>query len=130
MSGYAVYQRTQNATQSPRDVEYRLLGQVTSALMAARDNPRDIHAKVDALQWNRDVWSAFRVDLAGDDNGLPRALRASLISLSLYIERECIKSMAPKGELDELIELNRTIMEGLRPAAVQAISAPSVGIAS
>lgn len=120
MSGYAAYRRTQLATQSPRDMEYRLLGQVTSAMLSARENPRDIHAKVDALLWNRDVWSAFRVDLAGEDNALPQALRANLISLSLFVERETLKAMDPGASTDDLIDINRTIMEGLRPAAAMA----------
>ena len=51
-----------------------------------------------------------------DRNALTHDVRAKIISLSLWVARyskEVTRSGAP---LDPLIEVNRTIMQGLRPA--------------
>lgn len=114
-TGYSAYKTAQNNQMDGRDTEYRLLAQVTGALMAARDNPKDIKAKVDAVLWNSKIWSAFRVDLYSDDNRLPQELRASLISLSLWVDRETHAVMDGNSDMDALIEINRNIMAGLKP---------------
>ena len=114
-NGYAVYKTVQNKTDDPRDVEYRLLAQVTASLMRARDNPKEIHDKVKAILWNRDVWSALRVDLSDENNQLPKQLRASLISVSLWIEKETQALLNGNGDMDAVIDINRNIMAGLKP---------------
>ncbi len=117
-TGYNAYKTVQNKMDDPRDVEYRLLAQVTAAMMNARDNPQDLKAKIDAVLWNSRIWSAFRVDLLSDDNRLPRDLRASLLSLSIWVERETHAVIDSLSDLDALIEVNRNIMAGLRPDTV------------
>lgn len=115
--GYAAYHTAQTKADDPRDLEYRLLAQVTGALLKAKDNPNDIKTLIDAALWNRDVWSALRVDLADDNNGLPKQLRAAIISISLWIEKETHNVMDGKGDVDALIDINRNIMAGLKPDA-------------
>jgi flagellar protein FlaF len=124
-TGYSAYKTAQNHQGDGRDTEYRLLAQVTSALMSARDNPKDVKAKVDALLWNAKIWSTFRIDLYSDENQLPQALRASLISLSLWVDRETHAAMDGTSDLDSLIEVNRNIMAGLKPESVTE-SAPQM----
>ena len=68
MKGYAAYDRIQNTTEGPRQVEYRLLGQVTSALRAAKTKPDDRPGFYNALVWNKKVWDAFLCDLIDDRN--------------------------------------------------------------
>lgn len=114
-NGYAAYNAAQTQTHDARDIEYRLLAQVTSAMMRARENPSEIKPKLEAVLWNRNVWSALRVDLSSDGNRLPRELRASLISVSIWIEKETQQVMAGGGDLDALIDINRNIMAGLKP---------------
>lgn len=126
MNNYAAYQQNQNATQSPREVEYRLLGQVTAALVKAEEvyeaSKSDIDKKkivVDAVLWNRNVWSAFRVDLLDADNNLPTELKAQLISISLFVERETNAVMNHEADLEALIDINKQIMDGLKGQAEQ-----------
>lgn len=114
-NGYAAYKSAETQTGDMRDVEYRLLAQVTSALIQAKENPDDVKKRVHAASWNRDVWSALRVDLSSEDNQLPKELRSSLISISLWIERETYAVMDNMGDLDALIDVNRNIMAGLKP---------------
>lgn len=118
-NGYAAYGVAQTQHTDPRDVEYRLLAQVTSALMRARDNPTETKMRLEAALWNRNVWSALRVDLSSEENQLPQALRASLISVSIWIEKETMQVMEGTGDIDALIDINRNIMAGLKPEESQ-----------
>jgi flagellar biosynthesis activator protein FlaF len=112
--GYTAYKTAQKKSDDPRDVEYSLLAQVTAALRTARTST-EIKTKVDAVLWNRDVWSALRQDLVDESNQLPKQLRASLISVSLWIEKETHAVMDGAGDIDALIDINRNIMAGLKP---------------
>jgi len=115
---YQAYQRTSARAEDPRSTEYRLLGQVTRALMEVREiAPREIRKRAEALDWNRRVWTAFAADCASPDNGLPETLRASIISLSIFISKETSTAMRGDGDIDTLIDLNRTVMQGLEPGA-------------
>lgn len=114
-NGYAAYGNAQTQSVDPRDIEYRLLAQVTSAMMRARENPDNVKPRLEAALWNRNIWSALRVDLSSDGNQLPKELRASLISVSLWIEKETMSVMEGKGDLDAMIDINRNIMAGLKP---------------
>ena len=54
------YQQAATRSENPRELEYRLFGQVTRALMEAAKAPEDDFAtRIDALDWNRRVWSAM-----------------------------------------------------------------------
>lgn len=126
-SGYNAYKTVQNKVDDPRDTEYRLLAQVTAAMIAARDNSsKDLRDTIDAVLWNSRIWSAFRVDLSAEDNQLPKDLRASLLSLSIWVEREAHAVMDGQSNLDALIEVNRNIMAGLKPDTVADPSTATV----
>ena len=110
------YQQAANRAESPRDMEYRLFAQVTLALMdAARIDPKDHHQRVDALDWNRRVWTALSEDCASPGNRLPASLRASIISLSIWVGRHTSAVIRRQEEIEPLIEVNRLIMQGLSP---------------
>jgi flagellar protein FlaF len=113
--GYGIYKTNQTNADDPRDVEYRLLAQVTTALLKARENPEDVKARVAAAMWNRDIWAALRQDLMNENNKLPQALRASLVSISLWVDKETMRLMDGSGDLEATIEINRNIMAGLKP---------------
>ncbi len=127
MSGYQAYGRAQNTTESPRSTEYRLLAQVCGALTRARDGKRGTSEFVDALLWNKKVWDAFIIDLSSEGNQLPKELRAQIIGLGLWVGRETIQVLDGTGDIDALINVNRTIMEGLapQPSAAGARPAPA-----
>lgn len=113
------YQAAAARTENPRQTEYRLLAQVTRGLMAAQEADKsDFQTRIGALDHNRRVWSAFASDCAVPDNGLPPALRAQIISLSLWVGRHTSLVIRNKEEIAPLIEINRIIMQGLMPATV------------
>ena len=114
------YQQAAQRSETPRDVEYRLFGEVTRALMDAKSKPRsDIQAWIKALHWNRRLWAALADDCAQAANALPEATRAQVISLSLFVHRTTSEVMRQEADIETLIELNRTMMQGLsgRPDA-------------
>jgi flagellar protein FlaF len=114
------YQKTQRQSESPRDAEYRLFGQVTHALIEADKASRtDFKKLVDALDWNRRLWSTLAVDCSGSANQLPPNVRAQIISLSIWVSRFSSEVAKNRGSLEPLIDVNRAIMAGLsqRPAA-------------
>lgn len=112
------YQQAAQRAENPRETEYRLFAEVTRALIdAARVDKNDLKTRVAALDWNRRLWSALAADCASPINSLPEGLRASIISLSLFVGRQTSEVIRNKGDLDLLIEVNRSIMQGLAPNA-------------
>jgi len=108
------YQQATARAESPREAEYRLFGQVTRALMAAAElDPSDARGRVDALDWNRRLWSALGADCASDANQLPEALRASIISLSIWVGKYTSAVIRQEDDIEPLIDVNRMIMQGL-----------------
>ena len=118
------YQKAATWAESPRQMEYRLFSQVTLALIeAAKADPKDLPARVDALDWNRRVWSALSEDCSNPGNGLPAPLRASIISLAIWVGRHTSAVIRRQDDIESLIEINRMIMQGLVPTSTPAIAA-------
>lgn len=116
--GFQAYQQASQRTESPRSMEYRLFGEVTRALMAAsQSEPTDFATRIDALGWNRQVWSTMAGLCAGGENGLPRQMRANIISLSLFVSRHTSEVMSGAEDFETLIDLNRMMMQGLGGAS-------------
>ena len=108
------YQTAAQRAEAPRDAEYRLFGQVTRALMqAAATDVAEVQSRMDALDWNRRVWSALAADCAAPANTLPVEVRAQIISLSLWVSRHTSAVMRREEEIEPLIDVNRIIMQGL-----------------
>ncbi|ODT87492.1 flagellar biosynthesis regulator FlaF [Phenylobacterium sp. SCN 70-31] len=115
------YQQAATRAESPRDLEYRLFAQVTRALMEAAKLPReDVGGRMDALDWNRRVWATLAADCSQPDNALPKPLRASLISLSIWVGKHTSLVIRNQEEFEPLIEINRMIMQGLAGDATSA----------
>ena len=107
--------------ESPRDLEYRLFGQVTRALVHASTlDPSDIAGRIDALDWNRRLWSALAGDCSDSGNALAYPVRAQIISLSLFVNRHSSAVMRGEETFQELIDINRMIMQGLSGGAQAA----------
>jgi len=115
------YQQAATRAETPREMEYRLFAQVTRALMeAAKLDPGDLAGRIDALDWNRRLWSTLASDCAHPDNTLPPPLRASIISLSIWVGKHTTLVIKREDDIDALIDINRMIMQGLAPAGAAA----------
>lgn len=118
---YAAYQTASARSENPRETEYRLFGQVTRALIAARDSgPHEFRTRADALDWNRRMWSGLAADCGSEGNQLPEALRAAIISLGIFVSKETSAVMRGDSDFETLIDINKTIMQGLAPQAARA----------
>jgi flagellar protein FlaF len=106
------YQQAQDHFDDPRQIEHRMLTRVTGMLIEA--SKRGGRPVVDACYYNRKLWTIFQTDLAHPDNKLPDAAKASLISISLWVQRYTGHALNG-ASLEPLIDVNRSIMEGLKP---------------
>jgi flagellar protein FlaF len=112
------YQQAASRAESPRDTEYRLFAQVTLALIEAdKKDPKDLSGRIDALDWNRSVWSVLLTDCSSPQNQLPPALRASIISLAIWVGKHTSAVIRRQEEIQPLIDVNRLLMQGLKPGA-------------
>lgn len=115
------YQQAAQRAEGPRETEYRLFGEVTRALIdASGADPLDFSTRMKALDWNRRLWSQLAIDCAHDGNGLPPKLRASILSLSLWVTRHSSAVMRREEDFAPLIDVNRLIMQGLAPQSEAA----------
>lgn len=111
---HQAYQQAATRAESPRDLEYRLFAQVTRALMeAAALDISEVARRADALDWNRRLWSVLGAECSSPENQLPPQLRASIISLSIWVGKHTSLVIRNREDIEPLIEVNRMVMQGL-----------------
>jgi flagellar protein FlaF len=113
------YQKAAERAENPRETEYRLFGEVTRSLMEAAGSD-DLQVRAVALDWNRRLWTTLAGDCSRVDNALPIGVRAQIISLSLWVNRHTSQVIRKEESFQPLIDVNRSIMEGLRPQSQAA----------
>jgi flagellar protein FlaF len=114
---HKAYQNAQQVAEDPRATEYRLFGQVTGALIDAKKTGVSGGPLAEAIDWNRKLWRTLASDCLDDRNQLPKEVRAQIISLSLWVSKYSKQVTRTGAPMDPLIEINRTIMQGLQGAA-------------
>lgn len=98
-----------------REREKQVLDQsVTLMDQAIADGPNSI-AAIEAMHFTVRVWTHLMQDLAGPDNEFPDDLRASLISIGIWIlkEAEAIRQ-GEGGSIDQIRDITAIIREGLQ----------------
>ncbi|HUB46834.1 MAG TPA: flagellar biosynthesis regulator FlaF [Acetobacteraceae bacterium] len=111
----AAYGSVIRQTEDPRDIEYRVFEQITSAMQAVASPGTNFATKIRAVHRNRELWQTLAADLAASENALPEELRAGLLNLAIWVTRETDRVMHNGVPLHDLIEINYSIMRGLRP---------------
>ena len=121
--GINAYRKTIAQTEAPRQIERRLLSEATSKLLehADYDKLQDGESKLaaqaaglgEAIANNVRLWQALMFDLMEKENALPPQSQASLISLALWVQRHSNGVLAGKQKVGPLIEVNRSIAQGL-----------------
>lgn len=98
-----------------RDRERQLLSRSIDLLIAARDVGPDSVQAIEAVHFMNKVWTAFVEDLGSADNELPTELRANLISIGLWLLRECEEvRQGRSNNFDGLIEVSQIIRDGIQ----------------
>jgi flagellar protein FlaF len=104
----------EDTAQDCRARERRAFDRVVSLLKLAKQNGPRSREAVEALLFLRRLWSALMEDLVSPENGLPQALRASLVSIGLWVMKEADQIRLEQSEnFDGLIEINAILRDGL-----------------
>ena len=98
-----------------REMDAAAFSQAAYVLDQARQSLDDSELGERALKYNQLLWSIIQADVAGNDNALPEELKANLMSLSIFVDKQTSKGLtSPSDELyDSLININLNIAEGL-----------------
>ncbi|MEI8177509.1 flagellar biosynthesis regulator FlaF [Aestuariivirga sp.] len=104
----------EDTTEQIRDNERRAFDTAIDLLRKAQRAGRGTRDSVEALLFVNRLWTILLEDLADHGNGLPEALRASLISIGIWVLRR--SEDIRQGQVDDfsaLIEVSETIRNGL-----------------
>jgi flagellar protein FlaF len=107
------YQRAATQAESPRNLEYRAFGQVTAGLVRVKEENAPAGALAEAIDANQRLWNVLSADCSVPENQLPMALRGQIISLAMWVARYSSDVLRNGADLEPLIDINRTMMEGL-----------------
>lgn len=110
------YANSQRSVGTPRAVEYQIFARVTRDLRLAEESgsyPR----LAEALHANVELWTVIAADVAGDGNGLPKELRASLFALGQFTRAHTQKVLGRQADVSALVDINTAVMKGLRGPA-------------
>jgi flagellar biosynthesis activator protein FlaF len=107
------YQRAATQGDQPRDLEYRAFGQVTASLVRVKEEQPSLAVVLEAIDANRRLWNVLSADCAAPENQLPITLRGQIISLAMWVARYSSEVLRDGADVEPLIDINRTMMEGL-----------------
>jgi len=122
--GIAAYKQTITETETPRQIERRVFSLVTSRLEqfqpdfdAKEDNGEKLGLLANGLRqtlWqNERIWMVVKRDLAKTENALGDELKASLISLAIWVEKHTLLVLEGKAKVKPLLDVNWNIIRGL-----------------
>ena len=105
----------QESSADARDRERAFFEQCIELLEAAQaKGPRSMEA-VKAVHFTNKLWSALLQDLGNPDNARDDELRAGLISIGIWILRECEHIRQEESDnISGLLEIVRTIREAYK----------------
>ena len=101
--------------ENKREMDAAAFSQAAYVLDQARQKVGDKDSCEKALKYNQLLWSIVQADVAEGNNQLPDELKANLMSLSLFVDKQTSKGLSEPTEelLDSLININLNISEGL-----------------
>lgn len=101
------------ALRSDRDTEYDIFSRVTKMLRQSAPDGRSLEA-IHAIHKNNELWTILATDLAAPGNTLPDEVKAGLLSLAAFALRHGHAVLNGQGTTDALIDINLSVMKGLR----------------
>jgi flagellar protein FlaF len=97
-----------------RERERQAINHSIALLEAAERNGVRSREAIEATLFVRRLWATFIEDLASPENDLPQKLRADLISIGLWIMRECEQIRLEKSSnFKGIAEVSAAIRDGL-----------------
>ncbi len=120
----AAYAQQQKRNLSPREVEAMAFTKAALLLEDAKKVTNNIEEYAKALRFNHLLWTIIQADLTEPDNQLPPEIKANVMSLSIFVDKQTTKALRSSvaSDLDVLININRNLAAGLRatPQPAQA----------
>ncbi len=112
----AAYQQQQKRNLSPREVEAMAFTKAAVLLEEAKGKTGSIEEYYKALRFNHLLWTIIQADLTEPENELPNEIKANIMSLSIFVDKQTTKAMRSSNaaDLDVLININRNLAAGLR----------------
>lgn len=124
------YQQMQKSSLTPREVEAMAFTKAAVMLEDAKQKVKNIEGYAQALRFNHLLWTIVQADITEPENQLPADIKANILSLSIFVDKQTMKAMrsSEPADLDVLININRNLAAGLRnsesaEAPAQAASA-------
>jgi len=115
MFEFAYNEVVEESPQVMRARERQAMDRVIDMLRAARaTGPRSREA-IEALYYLRRLWAIFLDDLRNPENELPEQLRAGIISIGIWMNKEIDRvRTGHANDLTPMIEINEIIRDGLK----------------
>ena len=112
----AAYQQQQKRNLSPREVEAMAFTKAAVLLEDAKKHSNNIEEYSKALRFNHLLWTIIQADLTEPENELPDEIKANVMSLSIFVDKQTTKALrsSTASDLDVLININRNLAAGLR----------------
>ncbi len=112
----AAYQQQQKRNLTPREVEAMAFTKAAVLLEEVKQKTNNIEEYSKALRFNHLLWTIIQADLTEPENELPNELKANIMSLSIFVDKQTTKAMRSSNaaDLDVLININRNLAAGLR----------------
>ena len=109
------YAQTQISSMPPREVEAMAFTKAASILEEAKGSLDDYDSYAAALKFNQLLWTIIQADVVDKENQLPNQLKANILSLSIFVDKQTVKALANTDGryLDSLININKILAEGL-----------------
>ncbi len=105
----------EDSPQLMRAHERQAMDRVIDMLRGARARGPGTREVVEALFFLRRLWAIFLDDLRNPDNELPEQLRAGIVSIGIWMNKEIDRVRAGQtNDLTPMIEINEIIRDGLR----------------
>lgn len=109
------YAENSASTRSDRRAEYEIIARVTQELRdSAVRSKTHFAAYAEALHTNQRLWTGLVVDVANDQNPLPKQLKARIIYLAEFTNHQTRKILREKASVMPLLEVNMALLRGLK----------------
>ena len=103
------YAQTQKSSMPPREIEAMAFTKAALMLEEAKTTLDDYDTYSAALKFNQLLWTIIQADVVDKENKLPPQIKANILSLSIFVDRQTIKALANTKEnyLEVLININK-----------------------
>jgi flagellar protein FlaF len=115
MYEFAYNEVVEESHQTMRAREREGMDRVIAMLRAAQEKGPQSRERVDALYYLRRLWMIFITDLQDPNNELPDQLKAGIISIGIWMNKEIDRVRGGQtNDLTPMIEINQLIRDGLK----------------